>query len=84
MTTYQLTFDPNFGSPNYGITVICLPGYQATTGTSEFPQVNIGGDQARWVERVSALFSNWAVMYQRTIIIQVADNGNLSAWMMNQ
>jgi hypothetical protein len=82
MTVYQLTFDPNPASPTYGITLVHLPGQQVTDNPSEFPQVNIGTDNTRWVARISALFSNWAMLYCQTIVIQVADNGNCSAWML--
>lgn len=82
MTVYHLSFDPNLASPTYGLTLVHLPNQQLTNDPSEFPPVNLGADQSRWAARIGALFSNWAMLYHRTVAIQVANNGNCSAWLL--
>jgi hypothetical protein len=82
MTIFQLSYDPNRSSPTYGITLVQAPGQKVTDDVSEFPQINLGPDENQWVGLIQNLFVNWALTYRKSIIIQVTDNGNCSAWMV--
>jgi hypothetical protein len=78
MTTYVLSFDGT------GINIVIGEGVTLHNEASDFPGVNLGPHSNQWPTMLLALFQTWILNLGRNVVAQIEDDGNMSAWLVDQ